>query len=53
MVPARGQFEAGSDVGGLDIAWARVAAPNQVRIGLTSTLAIALSTMTFTVVAAR
>lgn len=39
--------------GGLNLAWARVSAANQVRIGLTSTLAIALSTMTFTVVAAR
>lgn len=44
----------GADLpGGLNIAWARVTAPNQVRIGLTSTLALALSTMPFTVVAAR
>lgn len=38
---------------GLNIAWARVVAANQVRVGLTTTLALTLSTMTFTVVAAR
>lgn len=39
--------------GGLNIAWARVVATNQVRIGLTANVAIALSTMTFSVAAPR
>ncbi|GJD88161.1 hypothetical protein BHAOGJBA_1674 [Methylobacterium hispanicum] len=38
---------------GLNIAWARVVATNQVRIGLTANVALALSTMAFSVVATR
>lgn len=44
---------AGDLPNGLNIAWARVIATNQVRIGLTTTLALTLSTMTFNVVATR
>ena len=48
-----GVTPAGDLPAGLNIAWARVVAPNQVRIGLTANVALALSTMAFAVVAPR